>query len=1213
MTMNDILRCINEQRREIHKNRDVGSLSEEDELSLLSQRMLMLENYYDDFQKLSVVQELRSFLAHKIFDGNDKKKDKDQQTNATNPASHSSPAHSCLDKARREVIQDLKNRIVDISDSMLLISSTNDDEFKSSSPKKQKKGNSNFELFDFDDLPPYEPLENILKGLRGNCLQEEGILKLLDMDAMELIEHPQWEELVALLNKGLMTIREAPPPPSSSMTDDNGNSLAIQLINVHVKFYCAFSGQQSIDIAMNIIRYLWAEWNLSLGLSCESSPSHPPHETDSSIHTSTLPTLQRIQLSVFTMILTSAPQHFNLISDKTVDSTVGCLFMLLSHGSVCCLQCSDASSVSVSQRIRVLDLIAITADKGRFLTRYGVAGGSLQVTALALQTGLMDGLERRIGSLGSHEGVGKLTSHLPLSPLIFLRMWLVLLGPIAKKYDGAAGDSAPKPQAMDMPQFELVASTNKKFTKVAGTTSVIELLMERPSSAPKSPYEGLGGKLLGAFRVFLHLTSHSHSYSHISDLVGDVFNLFIAIFQSVMTREGEGEGVFGMLEEFIATLHPHTLQSSDSIQAVLRALEGFICLEGEVTSALLSCFCSTSDAVVTCVLHLGSSSSNSGNSGRSGGGVALTLDIIRSWVRVVSALPPPLSSSVALVTGPLLQVIKLCVWWLRAPDASTSASTSTTDAEGDGITCLRHRVRSSALELLITVTNHTIWTHLHGGEGEDLLKEVADILLLSMSKEDMLSLPHDFSAMDCGKAAAVLNIHSHLEEGTPYFFSPTGLSMLEKDLVSLVTDPYMWEGSSSVLEGPISSLFCLLDGMALLGHLETILLLLIQAKFPLHRFLSTPLSSWEDLSPTTVARQLYVAILTTDPEDFYSEDFGKFLLGLLDLSMMSINFCLRGTTPPFSQFVSAASLDKLCALDVARGRHPNPTTDVDVGPPTTDFAAWSEVDVHTLVAWSYSALSSDIWSETKTIPMIDINLLQAHDPLAYRASEVLYDERCKCVHAASGDASLSEAFNAWDKTEFQQLVISCSNWFPSPSSSSCSPSSGQCQEEKRNFNWFVGACSLSWSRHPQLGTSSLPFILQHVCGSPKWTDFFSKSVTQVCDLLLWKGSSDINLSHYFSNIGFPVTTVIKAIVDQWFFKYLSTQDIRRLTVMSVLQGPHIVTSIIAAIMHHFASFARESNLKERGMIAFHSMLSRGDLTLLKLSKQIQTYLRHTTR
>jgi len=97
--------------------------------------------------------------------------------------------------------------------------------------------------------------------------------------------------------------------------------------------------------------------------------------------------------------------------------------------------------------------------------------------------------------------------------------------------------------------------------------------------------------------------------------------------------------------------------------------------------------------------------------------------------------------------------------------------------------------------------------------------------------------------------------------------------------------------------------------------------------------------------------------------------------------------------------------------------------------------------------------------------------------------------------------------------------------------------------------------------------------------------------------------------YYFSTIGFSVATAVKAVVSQWFFKYLSIQDIQRLTVMSILQGPDIVICTIAAIMHHFASFSRESDhtssRKERGMIAFHSMLSRGDLTLVNLSKQIQ--------
>jgi hypothetical protein len=149
--MNDLLCCINEQRREIYETHDnIGNLSEEEELSLLTQRMLALENHYHDFQNLNIIKELRSFLAHKMFDNNnDKKKEKEkekeekghQQLNSgplhhhhhhQQLSSHSSHAHSCLDKARREVIQDLKDRILGTSDSLLLVSG-NDEEFNSSS------------------------------------------------------------------------------------------------------------------------------------------------------------------------------------------------------------------------------------------------------------------------------------------------------------------------------------------------------------------------------------------------------------------------------------------------------------------------------------------------------------------------------------------------------------------------------------------------------------------------------------------------------------------------------------------------------------------------------------------------------------------------------------------------------------------------------------------------------------------------------------------------------------------------------------------------------------------------------------------------------------------------------------------------------------------------------------------------------------------------
>ena len=56
-----------------------------------------------------------------------------------------------------------------------------------------------FASFDFNNLPDFEPLENTLVLIRENKYNKEDFYKLLDIDTNELLDHPQWTELLDLL------------------------------------------------------------------------------------------------------------------------------------------------------------------------------------------------------------------------------------------------------------------------------------------------------------------------------------------------------------------------------------------------------------------------------------------------------------------------------------------------------------------------------------------------------------------------------------------------------------------------------------------------------------------------------------------------------------------------------------------------------------------------------------------------------------------------------------------------------------------------------------------------------------------------------------------------------------------------------------------------------------------------------------------------------
>jgi hypothetical protein len=192
-----------------------------------------------------------------------------------------------------------------------------------------------------------------------------------------------------------------------------------------------------------------------------------------------------------------------------------------------------------------------------------------------------------------------------------------------------------------------------------------------------------------------------------------------------------------------------------------------------------------------------------------------------------------------------------------------------------------------------------------------------------------------------------------------------------------------------------------------------------------------------------------------------------------------------------------------------------------------------------------------------------------------------------------------------NKKQFQQLVISCDVWFKNVKRAKSASLVDRGDEE---FDWFIGACSLSWS-----GADTLPYVLQFVHQSPEWNDFFLEglngTVSRICRLI--SISRGYGMLSYLSSIGFPVRMVIKSIIQQWFFRYLSIQDIQRLTVLSLLKGPHVVICTVASIIDHFEEYQRRTkreDCKQRGMIAFKTFTSTVNISLQTLAPLIQTYM-----
>ena len=1244
--MNDMIACMGSL---------IGYSSDDDEEELLSQmkhRMMTLEGHYigddngngvSDFNRLSIVKKLRSFLANKIFDANDK----------TSVHSHANHVHA-LEAARRDVVQHIRIKSIQLSDSdcMLtnMMASSSSSSSSSSAAKKQKKGH--FELFDFDDLPPYEPLEVILVALRVDCLNEHAIVKLLDMDALELAEHHQWEELVALLHKGLSMASSLDKNDTASTS-----TIAIKMIQIHIKFFCAFSGQQSVDMASNVIRYLWDEWSISI--ACKSSSSSSPSSSSSSslqaasAYSMTL--LQRLQLAAFALILTWIPDHFLVCSDKVVDKTVGSLFLLLAKGTVVTVVTVDSSTGGGKSITPVLDCLMKTADMGRFVSRYITAFPSLQVTALSLQAGLVDELGRRVVSYdhsvdfkSSKQSTLTRVDSMLFPFVVNLRMWLVLLSPLInttrigseslnsnRNGDVAAGLLWDASQHLSsIPDVEMVADTNKKFTKISRSFSVIEVLVaEAKGSPPLSPLSPLPLQCAGLLRAFkmyaelLVMKSESFKYpeaerhekaSDITQLSCDVMSLFVA--HSTGLDTASCIAFFEALHQLLSCLEQLSDTSIPSLQmqwsveillAVCMALDHFVCTnttttthtngklhDKRVASSYLLCLKSATESA----LRLTSLCSPSTEAYEAS--LSLTLTVIRVWIRVMSGLSVVCNYEQELQTlvPPLVKTLNVCSNCLK--DAVISDESS-----DDHLHDSKRKIRISALELIVlVVSNHQF--SIGSPELAHIFKDALGTLLTSIA---MPVFDDDMDLWERAKGSAVLNICSNRNSG-PMLSS---LLVFEKVLVDDLSNPLTLE--TLVTDGQVSDslkpLFSLLDGLCLLGHVDAILLLLTKATYSLDKLLSSENSAKSISSFDKASVRLIAASGSINWE---SDDFGKVVHGLLDISMLNINYCLN-TRIFMDGLMSSDSdsdsdrvqdhrncfSDNISSLSTRHGSDLSLEEKTDSSSSMTDLTRemlddteWSKVPLVCLLQYSYNLLDSSLWSLDVTAISRGQGLsVESSSLVVSKASEMIFEALC-CQRNA-----LTETCQGWHKLTFLQLVIACDSWSKSVNFTDCSSD---------EFNWFIGACSLAWLPQTSSETNALPYVLQFVHSSPQWNEFFKDGLllttSHICRLLS-KSCGQCVVS-FFNNRGLPVAVLIKSMIRQWFFKYLSVQDIQRLTVLCVLQGPDIVVCTITSILHHFVDYLHSSTTghRERALISFKAFMSTCNISLLTLAPQINNYI-----
>jgi hypothetical protein len=326
----ELIPLMHRLRAQIHEERDV--VDEEFDCSSLSDALVHAESLYDDFDELEIVKSLKAAISGHIGDSNMPTLSSIERSLIESGTGDEAATRELIDNACNHVAASItdqvhKNNCVDDAISCLGDNLLNTK--LSSYSKKKSSGGNYFSSFNFDDLPEYEPLEMTLERLRSDPCDEEMLNKLFEMDVDELMEHPQWSELLNLLSKSLLSVGDSRIGNVEGRNNSSTRSATELSILVQLRFMFAFSGQQSLDIIQHLLAYLMECW--VKGAACIN---------DSMICNvgilKSFPLQRNLALCVqtFVKILEDLPRHLSHAATKDVDKIIATVFIILTHGYV---------------------------------------------------------------------------------------------------------------------------------------------------------------------------------------------------------------------------------------------------------------------------------------------------------------------------------------------------------------------------------------------------------------------------------------------------------------------------------------------------------------------------------------------------------------------------------------------------------------------------------------------------------------------------------------------------------------------------------------------------------------------------------------------------------------------------------------------------------------------------------------------------------------
>lgn len=313
-----------------------GSCSHSEQVDAIADTLQKLERIYADYDNLEIVKTMKQMLADQLL----------RDSIDVNIRNHLQMRG--FEPIRRAVIS---TQIPPSTDDVNLLGY----QYAPSSNKKQKSGGYSMS-FNFDDFPMFETVDSMLAGLRNDRTDRESLNKILALDLSELVDHPQWEEL-------LLTLHQSVSIPGEHTTI---------VMAIYHRFVTGFKGSsQGLDAMNASLMYLAEEWIPSSTTSHTADPRH------------VVTTKQ--QMALFCTVLQASATSVQVPYQKEADRAVVLVFLILSKGTVP----TTISSAGIPEPVGVIDVLVGTKEQGVSISALLRAIHPFTAFSYAVQTGLL--------------------------------------------------------------------------------------------------------------------------------------------------------------------------------------------------------------------------------------------------------------------------------------------------------------------------------------------------------------------------------------------------------------------------------------------------------------------------------------------------------------------------------------------------------------------------------------------------------------------------------------------------------------------------------------------------------------------------------------------------------------------------------------------------------------------------------------------------------